>query len=72
MKTLILRRIYEYLSFVRHELPNLFRVLGLGVEEFSSFDDSLKLLLSAIDDEILLRQFNLYLLESDDVNREDG
>lgn len=60
MKTLVLRKIYDYLSFIRHELPNLFRVLDFDVESYLSVDDGLKVLLTAIDDEILQRQANRY------------
>lgn len=60
MKTLVLRKIYDYISFVRHELPNLFRVLNFDIESYSSVDAGLKVLLTAIDDEILRRQVNKY------------
>lgn len=60
MKTSCLRKMYNYISYVRHNLANLFRVLGLSAEDYLNFDTSLKMLLHSIDDEILRRESDLY------------
>lgn len=60
MKTQLLRKLYDYISFFRHELPNLCRLLDFSVDAYSAFDSSLKIFLTAIDDEILKRQQHYY------------
>ena len=60
LKTLVLRKLYDYISFLRHELPNLCRVINLSVDDYSNLDSSLKSLISSIDDEILEREVNKY------------
>lgn len=65
MKTSVLKKIYLYLSFIRQELPALFNLLDLDVESYSSFDTSLKTLMTLIDDAILSRQHFKHFISVD-------
>ncbi len=62
MKSNVLRKSYEYISFLRHNLADLCNSLGLSYEEFSILDSDLKSLLTSIDDLIFARQTNRFCL----------
>lgn len=65
MKTNTLKKLYDYISYLRHNLANLCRVLDLSVEEYSILDSHLKSLLTSIDDLILTRQKDCHLCSND-------
>lgn len=62
MKTLVLRKLYDYIAFIRFELPNLFRVLGAidDIDSYTRIDNDLKMLMTLIDDCILEREQSIY------------